>query len=101
MCCEGDAEETPRSRGCARPNEDPLDVVNVLENTSDDERGAVGIATLERGEAPAASTFDRRKDRNAVTPDPHDDRVVDSCRNPVRRVNHQEASSASTTSAGV
>ena len=64
-----------------------------MKNTSDDERRAVGRGTPEREETPAASAIDRRKDRNAVTPDPHDDCVVDSCRNPVRRVNRQEASS--------
>ena len=70
-------------------NEDPLDDVDVLVNQNVDERGAVGIDTPEREEAPAASAIEGRKNRNAVAPDPHDDRVVDSCRNPVRRVNHQ------------
>ena len=98
------ARETRRERrevvGVRDTNEDPLDAVNALENPNVEERGAVGIDTPEREEAPAASAIEGRKNRNAVAPDPHDGRVVDSCRNPVRRVSCRDASSASTTSSG-
>ena len=90
------ARETRRERrevvGVRDSHEDPLDNVDVWENANVEERGAVGIDTLEREEAPAAAAVDRRKDRNAVAPNPHDDRVVDSHRNTVRCVDHQEAS---------
>ena len=95
------ARETRRKHrevvGMRDANEDTLDVVNALENRTS-RNGAVRLDTPEREEAHEPSTVDSRKDRNAVTPDQHDARVVDSCRNPVRRVNHQEASSVSTTS---
>ena len=81
-------------------NEDPLDDVDALKNQNVEERGTVGIDTLEREESHDPSAIDHRKDRNAVASDPHDDRVVDSRPNPVRRVSYQEASSVSTTSAG-
>ena len=78
--------------GVGDAHEDPLDDVDVGEDADVEEGGAGGIDALEREQPPSTPAVDHRKDGDAVCPDPHDDRVVDGRRDPVRRVKRQQAS---------
>ena len=74
-------------------HDDPLDDVSMSQDTDIHERGAPSVDALEREQRVSSTATDNREQRDVVASDCDNDRVVDECGNPVRKIKLQKTPS--------